>query len=70
MASVKNEIVANLDKLLQEYRLMYELDLSHKFKPIDTRAYALAKITERTTRERKLHKKLHTGQGARTNQDD
>ena len=45
MASVKNEIVANLDKLLQEYRLMYELDLSHKFKPIDTRDRNLCQDT-------------------------
>ena len=37
------ETMARLDKLLQEYRLTYKLNLIQKLEPIDARAYARSK---------------------------
>jgi len=64
-----NQTMARLDKLLQKYRLTYELDMIQKLEPIDARAYAHSKIDWQKTVANIHHKKFHNDQGASTNEN-
>ena len=60
-----------LEKMPQEYRLMYyKLDLIQKLEPIDVRVYAASKTAELKPSERKRHKKHHADQGTRANKNE
>lgn len=60
--------LARLDKLLQEYRLTYKLDMIRQLDPIDARAYAAAKPSSGANRGRSKHINHHNAQDSQQNQ--
>jgi len=58
------ETMARLDKLLQEYKLSYKLNLIQKLESIDARAYARSKIAMQNKVANEQHKKIQSDQVA------